>query len=139
MNEEIATLMEERKKCKDTPAYAALNKEIQAACKNAKEKWMTDKCKRIEDLQKDHRFKEMYDNIKEITNGKRKQKGGGCITDKNGNVLFERTKILDRWAEYIGELYNDDRGDKPVCESIEGPQIIESEIIQAIREMKNTR
>jgi hypothetical protein len=36
MNEEIATLMEERKKCKDTPAYAALNKEIQAACKTPK-------------------------------------------------------------------------------------------------------
>jgi hypothetical protein len=59
---------------------------------NAKEKWMTDKCKRIEDLQKDHRYKEMYDNIKEITNGKRKQKEEAVLQIKMGMCFLKKLR-----------------------------------------------
>ena len=33
------------------------------------------------------------------------------MKNKDGNVLFEEKDILERWVEYIGELYSDDRPD----------------------------
>ena len=33
------------------------------------------------------------------------------VKNKDGKVLFEERDILERWAEYIGELYSDDRPD----------------------------
>ena len=32
-----------------------------------------------------------------------------AIKDKDGNLLFEPVRILERWAEYVEELYNDTR------------------------------
>ena len=57
---------------------------------------------------KQHKTKEMYDKVKELTK-KCTLKGGGYITDKNGKILFEQEEIDKRWVEYIKELYDDDR------------------------------
>ena len=45
-----------------------------------------------------------------------------CIDDKEGNIIMEKGKILSRWYEYIGELYNDDRGDvSEIIAEVESP------------------
>ena len=32
------------------------------------------------------------------------------IKDKDGNLLLEPQKVLERWAQYVEDLYNDQRG-----------------------------
>ena len=32
-----------------------------------------------------------------------------CIAYQNGKILFEDEDITNRWVEYFGELYNDDK------------------------------
>ena len=69
-------------------------------------KLVNKQCEEIESLQKQHKTKEMYDKVKELTK-KCTQKGGGSITDKR-KILFDQEEITKRWVEYIKELYNDD-------------------------------
>ena len=48
-----------------------------------------------------------------------------------------KEEISDRWAEYIEELFWDERGDKPVIQkNIEGPPIMKSEIENAIKKLR---
>ena len=46
--------------------------------------------------------------------------GSGCIKYKNGKLFFDQEGIANRWAEYINELYNDDRRDMPSFEVTSG-------------------
>ena len=48
-----------------------------------------------------------------VTGTKRGSNSTTCIDDKEGNIIMEKEKLLYRSYEYIGELYNDDRGDMP--------------------------
>ena len=57
-----------------------------------------------------------------------------CIKAKNGDVLMTREKILERWSEYIKDLFQDERGDKPVIKkNMEGPDFTEEEVCTAIK------
>ena len=60
----------------------------------------------------------------------------GCIKDKDGNMLFVSDKVLERWAEYVGELFADARPELPEPSNDRGPPIIKSEVERAI---KNTQ
>ena len=85
--------MEQRRMSKkDGKKYQILNKEIKKKCNEAKEK--------------------IHDKIKEIS-GKRNSTQSSCIKSKEGNILLDKEDILCRWAEYIEELFDDDRGGKP--------------------------
>ena len=68
---------------------------------------LNEQCEEIESLEKQHKTKEMYDKVKELTK-KCTLKGGGSILDKNGKILFDQEEIDKRWVEYIKELYDDD-------------------------------
>ena len=75
-----------------------------------------------------------------MTGRKRGSKPTTCIEDMEGNIIMEKEKILFRWYEYIGELYNDDRGDMPeIVAEVESP-ITQREVEHALRgmPMKNT-
>ena len=56
----------------------------------------------------------MHCQIKEVTGKKRGNGTTTCVEAKYGTIIMEKNKILDRWSEYIGELYDDDRGEMPV-------------------------
>ena len=108
INDEILSKMEQRKNVKNkTTEYNVINKEIVDECRQAKENWLNEQCEEIESLEKQHKTKEMYDKVKELTK-KCTLKGGGSITDKNGKILFDQEEIDKRWVEYIKELYDDD-------------------------------
>ena len=70
-------------------------------------------CDVIEQLDAAHKTKLMYSQIRLVTIRKREWNHTTCIEDKEGNIIMEKEKILYRWYEFIGELYNDDRGDMP--------------------------
>src|SRR3984893_1243204 len=65
---------------------------------------------------------------------------GGCIKGKDGTVLMEKAQILQRWTEYIQELFEDDRGDLPqIRRDIDGPNILKDEGKFAIKYMKRNK
>ena len=108
MTEEILAKMDKRKQAKNTPEYAQIDREIRRNCRKEKETWCNKKCAEIEESQKLNATKKMHDSIKELAgNSKSSKSGGSCIKDKEGNMIFEREKILERWAEYIGDLFSD--------------------------------
>jgi hypothetical protein len=61
--------------------------------------------------------------IDEVT-GKSRCTSSGCIKSKDGTILMEKCDILNRWSEYIEELFDDNRVSKPnIKKGIEGPPI----------------
>src|SRR5207247_10571527 len=61
-----------------------------------------DKCKEIEMLDKAHR-QLMYQKIKELR--PKGNRGLQTIKSNQGNVLKEKEEVMERWAEYVEELY----------------------------------
>lgn len=146
MTVEILQLMKERKELKDpdksvSEEYKEKDRKITAACKKAKEDWCNDMCDEIEKLDKCHNSREMHQKIKQLTNkGKRLSNEQSCIKDKEGNILFEKQDINNRWTEYIRELYDDpNRQEYAETEADEGPAILREEVKFTIRKMKTRK
>ena len=53
------------------------------------------------------------DKIKEVTGQERRLETIGGIKDKQGEILFEKEDIKKKRAEYIEELFHDDREENP--------------------------
>ena len=50
---------------------------------------------------------------------------------------MEEGKILERWSEYISELYHDERGDKSlIMKNFDGPPIMKDDVRKAVKSMK---
>ena len=134
MTDEILSIMDKRKMAKNSPEYKTYDQEIRRKCRQEKEKWCNQKCNEIEESQKTNATKKMHDSIKELAgNKKNSNSGGSCIKDKEGNMIFEREKILERWAEYIGDLFADTRPTLPTPSNDRGPPILKEEVEKAIR------
>src|SRR2546425_829248 len=129
--------MEERRICKNMKAeeqYKRLKNEIRKLCREAKDKInYEDKCKEIEMLDKAH-SQLMYQKIKELR--PKGNRGLQTIRGKQGNALVEKDEVMERWAEYVEELYRDEtRGED---DSIDKSQMesevytISSEEIEAV-------
>ncbi|GFR67883.1 methyltransferase-like protein 23 [Elysia marginata] len=72
----------------------------------------------------------MYKNIEEIT-GKKACSSTGCLKAKNGDIIIDKERILERWVEYIEELFNDNRKEYDVMKrNFAGPPILKDEIIE---------
>jgi len=70
----------------------------------------------------------MHRKIKEISGHRPTAFSPGCIQSKEGNIITEKDKVLERWTEYLGELFKDDRGNKPtINKNLDGPAILKSE------------
>src|SRR5438132_2934694 len=53
---------------------------------------------------------------------------------------MENEKIIERWTEYIQELFEDDREALPqIRKDIEGPEILKDEVRFAIKQMKRNK
>ncbi|GFO32139.1 RNA-directed DNA polymerase from mobile element jockey-like [Plakobranchus ocellatus] len=137
MKEEIFSLMDERRCVKgNKEKYEQIHKKVQEKCNMSKENWINEKCKEIEQQRK-HAPQTMYRNIEEIT-GKRTFLSTGCIKVINGDIIIDKEKILERWAEYIRELFKDDRKDHNIMKNnFAGPPIMKEEVETAIKKMKH--
>src|SRR2546425_470584 len=136
MNSEILHKMEERRKCKnmrDEEQYKKLKQEIRKLCRQAKDKYYEDKCKEIEMLDKAH-SQLMYQKIKELR--PKGNRGLQTIKSKQGNVLIEKDEVMERWADYVEELYKDEnRGEDDIIDMSQRENeeyAISSEEIEAV-------
>lgn len=107
----------------------------------AKEKWITEQCEEIEKDLKINNSKKAFETVKNLT--KPKTSKVNSIKDKNGEVLIEKSKILERWTEYCSELYNHKlNGDVKVLDTEETTNddsedlILRSEIEEAVKMLK---
>ena len=138
MTEGILDKMEEKRKCKESnpPRYEELEQEIRQECDTAKENWIKEQCTEVEELERNHKFESMHKKIKEIT-GKRKLARGNVIKNKEGEIMMEIEEVLNRWEEYVKDLFEDDRGRKPrIHIPMTGPEILEEEILYVIKSFK---
>ena len=79
----------------------------------------------------------MHKKIKEICHT-RGSSTSGCVKSKDGDIIMDKDKILERWTEYIGDLYNDTRNEERTGRTNnDGPPILEEEVINALKKMKN--
>ena len=63
-----------------------------------------------------------------------------ALKNKNGDVIYEKEQVLERWIEYIGELFNDNRPEiipKISTRELTGKDILKSEVEAAIKSMRN--
>ena len=136
MNSEILGLIEERRKAKvNEQKYKELDKQIKKRCNEAKENWINTQCEEIEGNNRID-IKTMHQKIRDVT-GKKSSARIGCLRSRDGNILMEKEDILNRWSEYITELYHDDRGPPPIIDNEdEGPLILEDEVQKALTKMK---
>ena len=115
MNSDILDMMEERRKFKNTctetgrAKYKELKHTIQKQCRLAKDNYYNEKCIELEELDRIH-SQLVYKKIKEFQ--PRRNRILQHIKDKQGKSLQERGEILERWAEYVEDLYKDkERGE----------------------------
>ena len=134
MTEEILELMTKRKAAKNTPRYHIIDNEINVKIKAAKENYYSGLCKTIEDENKRNQSRNMHDNIKTVTGKRKKKVTTGCIKSKKGDLLFEKEDIKTRWAEYISDLFDDERPATPSPGNLNGPPILRSEVEKAIKD-----
>ena len=136
MTDDILELMDRRRLAKgDQQEYERLHKEVRRRCEEAKEWWLNEKCQTI-DLLQSRAPNAMYQNIEELV--VRKQGvSTGCLKTKNGDIIMDKEKILERWSEYIQELFDDERKDiKVMKNNFAGPTIMKDEVRAAIQNMK---
>ena len=82
----------------------------------------------------------MHEKVKELTNRKKNMRtGSGCIMSKEGDLLFEKNAVNERWVQYIHDLYNDEnRGIRPDYVGDNDPSIIQDEAIKKMKDRKAT-
>ena len=137
ITDEILDMMEERRRVKSysEARYRDLDRRIQSMCKTKKDEWLNARCKEIEDNEK-RDSREMASQIRELS-GKKGMARSTVIKDRNGDILTDRADVLERWRQYVEELYSDQRGDKPEFDTIDpGPPILRGEVERAVRGMK---
>ena len=97
---------------------------------------MMQQCQAVDELDRQHKVKEMHHRVKELTTLKSRKWNSGCIESKDGRMLFEHKDIADRWAEYIVELYDDERQPLSQNDALAGHEILKAEVEAAVKIMK---
>src|SRR5437899_365957 len=88
---------------KEDEQYKKLKHEIQKLCREAKDKYYDDKCKEIEMLDNSQL---LYQKIKELR--PKENRMLQTIKSKQGKALLKKDEVMERWAEYVEELYIDE-------------------------------
>ena len=130
--------MEEKRKNKERnpQKYEELDLEIRQECNLAKEIWINEQCDEVEDMERNHRIESMHKKIKEVI-GRKRETRGNVIRNKEGVLVMEIEDVLKRWEEYVKDLFEDDRGNKPRLHiPMNGPELLEEEIINVMKRMK---
>ena len=138
VTEEILKLIEQRKTQKGKSTYDTLNRKIKLERKLAKEKWLNEQCKEIEELDKQHNNRELHNRINVLT-GRRKRHNIHYIKDRYGKTLIEMNDIKKRWIEYSKELFGASRKESLKTFIKEGPLISKDEIENAINQLKQNK
>ena len=124
--------MDKRRQSKrNSEEYSQLVREITHKCIEAKKIWLSIECKEIE-KQYNVDSKNTHKRINQLT-GRKMQSNAGCLKSKYGDILMEKEQLLERWTEYIQDLYDDERPEQTKLTECEGPPILESEVRNALK------
>jgi len=125
--------------------YRRLNNELRRETDRAKEEYWEEQCRDIEELERRGQMDKLYQRVKKLTWKKDTGQKNKSIQDKQGTLLTDPDAVNKRWKEYIEELYN--KSGKPDDIKIEreakvagdwkGPDVLDSEIEQAIKDLKS--
>ena len=98
MTAPILQKMNQRRLAKgDDDSYNLLHKEIKQVCIEANEARLNEQWQLIEQLA--HKTNLMHCQIKEVTGKKRGNGTPTCVEAKDGTIIMEKDKRLDRWSE----------------------------------------
>lgn len=141
MTNEILHMMEERRLHKNKDTYKGVQTEIRRKIRCTREKFYDGKCSEIEELMSKHDNFNVYKKVKELC-GIKKMNRNNILLDKNGKIIPDINGKLERWKEYIQELFEDERQPEIITEEQDeenGPHITKEEVINAIKMMKSNR
>src|SRR3989442_8953149 len=126
--------------------YRQLNNELRRGAAKAKEEWWSKECAELEELDSKGRSDLVYAKVEKLTWKKKVGSKNVGVMDSAGNTVTEPAEVRETWRQYIESLY--DKDGKPRIEDLqveereevdddeEGPQVLKSEILLAISEMK---
>lgn len=82
--------MDNRRKVKDKDksTYRQIGKDIRQAIREAKNKWMEERCQKIETLEHQHDLFNLHKKVKEAAR-LYKPKTPGCMTDNQGHPILD--------------------------------------------------
>ena len=146
ITDDILALCDQRrelKKAKHTrrgaDEYRSISKKIRKEMKKAKQKWIEDQCREIEESHSRNNSKKAYTLVKDLT--KPKMAKVCTIQNKEGMCLTDEEAILKRWTEYCAELFNHQaQGDPSVLNTTESSNeddfpILRAEVEAAIKHL----
>ena len=62
---------------------------------------------------------------------------GGCTKKRDGVLVMSKEEFLERWEEYLAEIYENEREGRPeIRKALDGPLIAKNEIEYALKTMK---
>jgi endonuclease/exonuclease/phosphatase family metal-dependent hydrolase len=152
ITEDMIRKMEERRKWKNRndeygrQRYKQLNNELRREAEKAKREWWSRECDELEKLYSEGRYDLLYAKVAKLTWKKSVMSKNVRVTDGAGNTVTEPEEVRERWRQYIESLY--DKDGKPKKEDLQveegneveeddrGPEVLRSEILLAISEMK---
>jgi hypothetical protein len=155
ITEAMLQKMRERRKWKSKNTmegrtkYKQLNNELRRETEKARAEWWERECEELEGLEASGRSDLMYAKVRRLTRKGKAAGGNLAINDKDGKLITDPDKVRARWKEYIEALY--DKPGKPEAEDIEmeretsvledfkGPELLTSEITEAIEELKQNK
>jgi len=127
--------------------YQMKRRVANSTCKRKKREWENEKLTQLQMDFEEHRNRKYYKEVKEIKTGF--QPRINFCRDKEGNMLADRTVVLNRWAEYFSNLLNKDIEDgsegsqRKGVENINGEDIIPEptleEVEKEIKMAKNNK
>lgn len=142
ITEEIIDMMDERRKYKNKNGvkYRQIHNIIRTKIREAKERWLSDKCREIEQCEKKYDSYNMHKKIKELTRKQGFNKTSNSIMDSSGNLISDPADIMKTWKNYVENLFTSNRNDVHITREGEtGPSILKSEVKDSILALKNNK
>jgi hypothetical protein len=122
--------------------YQMKRRVANSTCKRKKQEWENEKLTQLQMDFEEHRNRTYYKEVKEIKTGF--QPRINVHSDKEGNMLADRTAVLNRWAEYLSNLLNKDIEDgsegsqQKGVENINGEDIVPEPTLEEVeKEIKD--
>jgi hypothetical protein len=123
--------------------YKRKRKVQQRLCRKKKREYQQNEIQEIVDAAEIHDSRIMYKKVNSLRSGYRPFTTS-CL-DKDGNLLCDKTRVLQRWVEYFDELLNGDLNhgpDNEPCIQTAEPLVEEptyQETVDAISKLKNNK
>ena len=158
LSQEVIALSDERRQLKEaglknSRLYRLISSEIQLKARRDKNNHIKMKCQELEDHSQNQNSRSLFRAVKDLTSKSTAKLA--VIKDEDGKILTESEEIKDRWKRYCEELYasqelnekddDDDDGDDDGDDddddesSEEEPDILLSEVVNAIHHLKNNK